>query len=162
MGYFLIINHGKGAAHSQETLPCPQQFRPLRFWILCRLCNPSLSAEIGPWLPCICCQCGLLLPAEEKLRQQSPTRYNSLGYLSQRTWVQPQAGIYFFFTSHLLTILPSLSLLSPTCSKLLLQGLVCNTKELLLSVEHIFSAQRASVVLSKLKRSCAKTLGGSE
>lgn len=112
MGYFLIINHGRGAAHSQGTLPCPQQFRPLRFRTsaACRLCNPSLSAEICPWLPCICRQCDSLLPAEEKSRQQRPTCYNSLGDPSQRTWVQPQDGI--FFSSHLFTILPSLSLLS--------------------------------------------------
>lgn len=161
MGYFLIINHGRGAAHSQGTLPCPQQFRPLRFRTsaACRLCNPSLSAEICPWLPCICRQCDSLLPAEEKLQQQRPTCYNSLGDPSQRTWVQPQDGIFFLSLIHN----PSLTLTPvPMCSKLLLQGLVCNTKELLLSVEHIFSAQRASVVLSKLKQSCAKTLGGSE
>lgn len=46
--------------------------------------------------------------------------------------------------------------------KLILQRLVCDTKELLLSVEHVYSAQRASALLSKLKRSFAKTLGASE
>lgn len=82
-------------------------------------------------------------------------------------WATPPRGpgcnhrMGFFFLS--LIHNPSLTLTPvPMCSKLLLQGLVCNTKELLLSVEYIFSAQRASVVLSKLKWSCAKTLGGSE
>lgn len=133
-------------------------------------CNRSLSAEIGSWFPCICCQhCWLVLARKKKKKvktQHRPRCYSALGYTSlvPPKWPRDQSlqvplwpGIFQSPLS--LFHGPFLTLSSvPLCSKLLLWELVLNTKKLLLSVEHISPAQRASVMLSKVKQTCAKTL----
>lgn len=68
-------------------------------------------------------------------------------------------GLGFFRAlSHFFMVLPTLSLLSQ-CALNSSESSSINTKELLGSEEHISSVQRTSAILSKLKESCATTLG---
>lgn len=133
----------------------------------CGFHNRSLSAEIGSRFPCVFCHSGWLLLAGKKLTQHRPTCCSAFGYTSLvppkgprhhpprvRSWPGIFQSPLSLVRGPFLTLAPV-----PVCSKLLPWELVRNTRELLLSVERISSAQRTSAVPGKLKRSCAKTLG---
>lgn len=124
----------------------------------CGFCNPRLLKQ------------GFNLPLfaigweKKNLMQHKPRCYNTFGCTSLVTpkglgqhplGVQSWPGIF----QSPLSLYHWPCLLSQHALKSSSESLSINMKELLDSEEHISSAQRTSTILSKLKQSCAMTLG---
>lgn len=126
----------------------------------CGFCNPCLLKQMFN-LP-------LFATGWEKKVDATQTRVLQQFWLylpghSQGTWPTLTGGaiVAWDFSEPSLTFSWSFphSLLSQRALNSFSENLSINTKELFDSEEHISSAQRTSAILSKLKQSCATTLG---